>query len=199
MVEITRRTAPPHGMKRNYRNNCLQLSPHFLAAPGWGGQRRQRAQLQPFNLNFLKSLMHLCKARKYLAGKTGLEAKKVKRNMPNWMWHDVIGACNPSSSCSSLPDLMPPFISLAWCSPSKQQTQAPHTHAGVLASLTGAHSNVMWSGPCDVSDLSNTWSSKIILLILKQYLLSFLSTFRCSFFGLSKPSLFNLFLVKHGA
>lgn len=160
MVKITRRTAPPYGRKENYRCNCA-TQPTLPAAPDWAEQwkeKRQPVQLQPFNLNFLKSLMYLCKIRKYLADKTGLEAKKVRRNMPNWMWHDVIGVCNPSSSCS-LRDLMPSFISLVWCSPSwcaAFQTQTPHTHAGVPASLTGSHSNVIWSGLCNVSDLSNT-------------------------------------------
>lgn len=84
MAEITRRIAPPHGRKRNYRSNCLRLSPHFLQVRlrGQWKKKRQPVWLQPFNLNFFKSLMNLCKIRKYLADKTGLEAKKVKRNMP---------------------------------------------------------------------------------------------------------------------
>lgn len=100
MVEITRRTAPPHGGKRNYRSHCLltQFTQPAALDPGGKEKKGQTEESQPFKLNFFKE---------HLAEKAGLGAQKIKRNMLNWMWHDVIGAY----SCL-LPYLMSSFISL---------------------------------------------------------------------------------------
>lgn len=42
MAEITRRIAPPHGRKRNYRSNCLRLNPHFLQSKAEGAMEEKQ-------------------------------------------------------------------------------------------------------------------------------------------------------------
>lgn len=71
MVKITRRTAPPHGRKRNYRSHYLKLNPHNRQCQTWAGRwgKGTTEIAATYNLNFYKILFVLM--QKYVFGRDG--------------------------------------------------------------------------------------------------------------------------------